>query len=352
MGASLEQRAKPPGFAGKRCNQCDLSIPGNPVFPSCEGSFLAANWPILAAVGGAVVLLGGMFFFARWRNPTAENGLIMIVALAIADFVSDALFVVSVASNTVRAQNNSTTTGTLTGYVGIPAFAPYVALAVVAGPVVIALAIAIGLVFTSTSPEFGGWCRNPAYQGSIVLPVTVLLSSSNLDLLPLLTSRLFGIGAFAAPIIDFKEKVMKVSWILVFLEDIPQVIVQVWILTFAGQNKRDFVTFFALLMSILSILFTLVSRILLCVASRHRKPVDTPSPPLSKENKFGSQGTFYDNSSAYGSRNDFIPPQPARAYQQSEFGPPQWPAQGNGQMENFRNDSYGGNFVGGRGGWN
>lgn len=182
--------------------------------------------------------------------PKAKNSVVLSFALALYDFVTDCVFMIS------QAQKDPSS----------PLF--FCSLAFIIIPLLFNLFI-VGRVFIASilhQPEMGKWLKENAGIASAV----AIFASTNVEIFAILHSNLLYKDAFNAP---FDARAMKMISIAGFvgslLEDVPQLVIQ----SIAASDHFDTITLLSIVASILTIFFGIFKRgLMFLVANFGAKP--------------------------------------------------------------------------------
>ncbi|KAJ3126050.1 Laminin subunit beta-3 [Nowakowskiella sp. JEL0407] len=253
------------GFSGTKCDKCADGLNG---FPNCNGNLFLQNMDIIIAVGSAVLVIAGLFFFMKKKWPDSDNGKIFTIVLTLFDFVSDILFL----------------TKSITSVDTLGLVVMVCTIVVVIVPFIVSL-IWCSLIIIKELKEnaaFRDWTK----KNAAIISGAGFLASTNAEVLGVVGSKMFGMDALSAPLSEgFLRRVNLATLANIFIEDLGQFGVSIWILLLQGPNKRNFQTVLVTLISALSIVHGILSRVFLKYAlSKH---VDTSYP--TKLNKIDSK---------------------------------------------------------------
>ena len=224
--------------------QCQVGASNGTATCTCPQRYLGANCNVdLAAIVAVPALLAVtviVVLLLRWRYPEADNKVVATLVLAVYDFITDCLFVY----------------GQHTYPNGKAIF--YAAVAFVAGPMIFNLVMVVVVLSLAVkkNPELEAWLN--ANYGLTAL--TLVLSSSQIEVFGLLRAKLFNLKIFSAPISDRTYKtVLALGLLGNVVEDIPQLVLQLIV----ASNSLDTVVILSIIASSLTIITGVVKRILL-----------------------------------------------------------------------------------------
>ena len=225
----------------------------------------------LSVVGGALLLYLLAYGHARYTgNHAASNGIVIKVVLAIFDFMTDIVFVQAAWSD---------------GGVTIPSLVAVLATVFIVAPFVVNVVLSTRFLVKQIAqaaterPHEYAWFHDGSHQTAIVFAWVV--SFMNVDIFALLDSRVFGWSWCQAPWVDRDgaERWLRVALLCgVFLEDIPQLVLQVYLLL---NTKPSTVTVIAVSASSLMLVHGLMERVVMWVV-RTLSPAGKVVPEFAK----------------------------------------------------------------------
>ncbi|RGB33843.1 hypothetical protein C1646_815761 [Rhizophagus diaphanus] len=186
---------------------------------------------------GAILIIV-IFFIVRYRNPQARNILIFSFALIILDFILDIAFVIYYAQQVLSF------------------FIPSILFLV--GPIGFNSILALYIILKEkyTNEKFSKWLMN----NTKLVSMFTILSSADVAILNMISSRLANLRYFCAPI--SKEAEVKIFWgsfANIFIEDVPQFIIRIMYLQ-RNSIIYDPIPIFSLISAGISIIFSLIGR--------------------------------------------------------------------------------------------
>ncbi|CAB4414758.1 unnamed protein product [Rhizophagus irregularis] len=169
-------------------------------------SYFGKFLPLIIIFLVSMVILIILYFLARWKNPEGRNIAIFETALIMQDFAVDLIFTLSRVNNTPHL------------------VIPNMVFLVVPHVVSFLLAINILLSEVSTNPMFFTWFS----ELPTLLSICTIFSAIDILAINTLTSNLFGFKIFSAPLSQRSRNIILWgSFINIFAEDIPQLIIQI-----------------------------------------------------------------------------------------------------------------------------
>ncbi|GBC29470.2 hypothetical protein GLOIN_2v1791295 [Rhizophagus irregularis DAOM 181602=DAOM 197198] len=158
---------------------------------------------IIFIVGSIVLII--LYILARLKNPEARNFVIFETWFIIQDFAVDLAFVLLKVNNTPHLK--------------IPTMIFFIL------PIVINILLAINIFVSemATNPSFSKWVKESLPLSSMC----TLFSAIDIQILNTLSSDLFGLKIFSIPLTQRSKKIMLWGSIInIFIEDVPQIIIQ------------------------------------------------------------------------------------------------------------------------------
>ncbi|PKY61970.1 hypothetical protein RhiirA4_432189, partial [Rhizophagus irregularis] len=158
---------------------------------------------IIFIVGSIVLII--LYILARLKNPEARNFVIFETWFIIQDFAVDLAFVLLKVNNTPHLK--------------IPTMIFFIL------PIVINILLAINIFVSemATNPLFSKWVKESLALSSMC----TLFSAIDIQILNTLSSDLFGLKIFSIPLTQRSKKIMLWGSIInIFIEDVPQIIIQ------------------------------------------------------------------------------------------------------------------------------
>ncbi|UZO13547.1 uncharacterized protein OCT59_005044 [Rhizophagus irregularis] len=159
---------------------------------------------IIFVVGLAVIIV--LYVLARRKNPNARNSVIIETCFIMQDIAMDLAFILLKVKNTPHL------------------FIPTIIFFIL--PIVINFLLAINIFVSemAMNPSFNKWVKESPTLSSMC----TLFSAIDIQILNTLSSDLFGLRIFSAPLTQRSKKIMLWGVIInIFVEDIPQIIIQV-----------------------------------------------------------------------------------------------------------------------------
>ncbi|RGB28059.1 hypothetical protein C1646_768306 [Rhizophagus diaphanus] len=154
----------------------------------------------------SIIILIILYFLARWKNPEGRNFAIFEIALILQDFAVDLTFTLLRVNYTPHL------------------VIPNMVFLVVPHVVSFLLAINILLSEVATNPTFFTWFS----ELPTLLSICTIFSAIDVLAVNTLTSNLFGLKVFSAPLSQRSRNIILWgSFINIFAEDIPQLIIQI-----------------------------------------------------------------------------------------------------------------------------
>ncbi|PKY57619.1 hypothetical protein RhiirA4_549733 [Rhizophagus irregularis] len=155
----------------------------------------------------SLIILTILYFLARWKNPEGRNFAIFETALIMQDLAVDLSFTLLRVNNTPHL------------------IVPNMVFLIVPHIVNFLLAINIYLSEVDTNPMFFTWISE---LPTLLLSICATFSAVDILAINTLTSNLFGLKVFSAPLSQRSRKIILWgSFINIFAEDIPQLIIQI-----------------------------------------------------------------------------------------------------------------------------
>ncbi|GBC21434.1 uncharacterized protein OCT59_005050 [Rhizophagus irregularis] len=158
---------------------------------------------IIFVVGLAVIIV--LYVLARRKNPNARNSVIIETFFIMQDIAVDLAFILLKVKNTPHL------------------FIPTIIFFIL--PIVINFLLAINIFVSemAMNPSFNKWVKESPTLSSM----GTLFSAIDIQILNTLSSDLFGLRIFSAPLTQRSKKIMLWGVIInIFVEDIPQIIIQ------------------------------------------------------------------------------------------------------------------------------
>ncbi|GBC25777.2 hypothetical protein GLOIN_2v1885764 [Rhizophagus irregularis DAOM 181602=DAOM 197198] len=169
-------------------------------------SYFGKFLPLIIIFLVSMVILIILYFLARWKNPEGRNIAIFETALIMQDFAVDLIFTLSRVNNTPHL------------------VIPNMVFLVVPHVVSFLLAINILLSEVAMNPMFFTWFS----ELPTLLSICTIFSAIDILAINTLTSNLFGFKIFSAPLSQRSRNIILWgSFINIFAEDIPQLIIQI-----------------------------------------------------------------------------------------------------------------------------
>ncbi|PKY54591.1 hypothetical protein RhiirA4_473482 [Rhizophagus irregularis] len=163
--------------------------------------------PLIIIFLVSMVILLILYFLARWKNPEGRNFAIFETALIMQDLAVDLIFTLLRVNNTPHL------------------VIPNMVFLIVPHIVNFLLTINIYLSEVSTNPMFFTWISEIP---TLLLSICAIFSTVDILAINTLTSNLFGLKVFSAPLSQKSRKIILWgSFINIFAEDIPQLIIQI-----------------------------------------------------------------------------------------------------------------------------
>ena len=221
------------------------------VDPATAMTFTTADI-ISAAVVPAVLMIAtvAVYLMCRRIEPTAENMVIFTVSFGLFNVVTDALFVYSLFANPV-----------------IMPVLRYIALASVALPVSLNLVVSLSILarLSSKSADSNDWFGRYYPLAAFVS----FVAAGCLGALLLLSSNICRWPGFMA-VLDERDRhrIKKLEFISLFLEDLPQLAIQITVLAIYGVAPITVVTLIA---STFAVLYNLIRRCFYVLNVRNRR---------------------------------------------------------------------------------
>ena len=214
--------------------------------------------PVGVALGAIVV-----YVVVRLVDKTARNTVVFSVVFGLFDVITDAAFVYVLFESTQY-----------------PPFLKYVALGFVALPVTVNIVAAIYIVarLAGKSHASNAWFVDYYPLAALI----AFVSAGHIGAIELLSSRLCGWRGFMAPLDDKDEGlVKKLELATVFLEDLPQLAIQIYVIQGFGLTPITIVTVSA---SAFAVIFSLLQRSFFFLGHRSRRRLSKSASALTSLN--------------------------------------------------------------------
>ncbi|PKK65195.1 hypothetical protein RhiirC2_809337 [Rhizophagus irregularis] len=199
-----EQRLSTSGFTALSFNEYTSLIDESAPFTMTR-DYINEFYPliIIFVVGLAVIIV--LYVLARRKNPDARNSVIIETCFIMQDIAMDLAFILLKVKNTPHL------------------FIPTIIFFIL--PIVINFLLAINIFVSemAMNPSFNKWVKESPTLSSMC----TLFSAIDIQILNTLSSDLFGLRIFSAPLTQRSKKIMLWGVIInIFVEDIPQIIIQ------------------------------------------------------------------------------------------------------------------------------
>ncbi|PKY49417.1 hypothetical protein RhiirA4_527649 [Rhizophagus irregularis] len=199
-----EQRLSASGFTALSFNEYTSLIDESAPFTMTR-DYIKEFYPliIIFVVGLAVIIV--LYVLARRKNPNARNSVIIETCFIMQDIAMDLAFILLKVKNTPHL------------------FIPTIIFFIL--PIVINFLLAINIFVSemAMNPSFNKWVKESPTLSSMC----TLFSAIDIQILNTLSSDLFGLKIFSAPLTQRSKKIMLWGvFISIFVEDIPQIIIQ------------------------------------------------------------------------------------------------------------------------------
>ncbi|UZO02582.1 uncharacterized protein OCT59_021061 [Rhizophagus irregularis] len=169
-------------------------------------SYFGKFLPLIIIYLISIIILIILYFLARRKNPEGRNMAIFEIALIVQDFAVDLTFTLLRVNNTPHL------------------VIPNMVFLIVPHVVNFLLAINIFLSEVATNPMFYTWFS----ELPTLLSICTIFSAIDVLAINTLTSNLFGLKVFSAPLSQRSRNIILWgSFINIFAEDIPQLIIQI-----------------------------------------------------------------------------------------------------------------------------
>ncbi|RGB34263.1 hypothetical protein C1646_760736 [Rhizophagus diaphanus] len=194
--------------------------------------------PLIIIFLASIIILIILYFLAWWKNPEGRNSAIFETALMMQDLAVDLTFTLLRVNNTPHL------------------VVPNMVFLIFPHIVNFLLAIIIFLSEVNTDPMFFTWISE---LPTLLLSICAIFSTVDILAINTLSSNLFGLKVFSAPLSQRSRKIILWgSFINIFAEDIPQLIIQ--ILYFNSVVTYDLIPLFVLISGGLVIINKLILR--------------------------------------------------------------------------------------------